>query len=165
MVPESQRIEFRCDGKMFYYDFNEIEFQHVNSASVLFNLNNEQKASPPKTDKHIEQSGMLDIEVRALAFLLRSEQGKFNKSENIEFLNSLKGAENYKNIILMKQDFFAVVSIVDAGLLLPFKGLITAFAGLNSEQIKLMQTQQENNENSNSNVSNASISPESKDDV
>lgn len=160
MVPVSKRIEFNHDGKVFYYDFNDMQFQHVNSASVMFNLINEQKAAPPKSDKQIEQSGMLESETRALAYLLLKEDGKYTYSENLEFLRSLKGSDNYKKIQEMRKDFFDAASIVDAGLLMPYKNLLTAFGSLSSEQIKTLQSQQEKSENVNKSDLNVSISPE-----
>ena len=167
---ESKRIEFNHDGKVFYYDFNDMQFQHVNSATVLFNLIIEQKANPPKTDRHIEQSGMLDLGIKALGYLLLKEDGKYSYNENVEFLRTISGVENLKKIQEMKSDFFDAASIVDADSLKPYTALIAAFGSLSLEQIQSLASLQQmplqagSSENVSSNESSDSISPMSQDE-
>lgn len=128
--------------KQYAYCFDELTVEQVNSATVLFNLYLEMTQSPPKNIDQLVAGGMLDIQPRALAYIINPYDGEcvlqFRRngySESLEFVRSLK-ATAYADILKIKQDFFAKAGIVDVESLKPLRATIAAFAGLNLTEIQ-----------------------------
>ncbi|MBL7997736.1 MAG: hypothetical protein JNL32_03765 [Candidatus Kapabacteria bacterium] len=137
-----KRITLHSGDEQYIYDFDEITIEQLNSAVVLFNQYGEMLSSPPKNIEQTITGGMIDLPIRALAYVVTratedGEPSEFRRegvSATLKFLRSMKSKE-YKKVQEIKSDFFSRVGIVDVESMLQFKPMLAAAGLMTSAQI------------------------------
>lgn len=135
------------DKIRYGYDFDELTLEQVNSAIRLFEYNNEQIQSPPKNVEQMITGGSIDLVLRAVSFIVSpiddNEVLEAFRRESagltLKALRSMKASQHIK-IQEIKADFFAKAGISDVESFTQLKPIIQLFAGLNSAEIRNLQS-------------------------
>lgn len=134
------------DGSKYLYDFDELTLEQVNSATVLFNLYNEQVHSPPRNVDQMITGGTIELVLRAVSYLVvpvnEDVTDAFKREVIGSVLKSLRAMKSseYRKLLDIKADFFARAGIVDVESFRQLKPMLDAFAGLNSTQMQNLQS-------------------------